>query len=742
MTSDRDRRAGTARCCAEEADLRDGVSIGDGFSPKAFSVTIAPIPQVLPRPMDSMEFDLNSLRVVDLKKILHKRGVSIPRSARKADLIELLKAQTRTVESGKTEEKTPQSEGSEDETEISSGAEEERKTGDTELSQPEYKPTTSHVSSSKIPPPKVTKPLAKIPKPKRVSNLPQARTSPPAKGKLKSLVGQSVPQKRSLEDANDDADATVHKEYSKILKKQTNHKRVFSSSAPTTPNNSTIVSPKKETVSAKKETDVKAESSPKIDQKSSFKDEHGMPSKEDNQEESTVIIHPKKEVSRTPPPADTHHDQSFVVPTLLSSTPMVFNSPRKPIPPLDVSDFAAQLEKLSGPTKPITLDGSEEKKSPKSESPDSTNDEEMLTQLQHEIDVTQEQIEEKSKQALKSIGAPPPSNLVYRLVTAWLLTLSLMYSFTSYREQRIRVGFCGSEVYSPLFEYDRRAHPIISHYLDKVESIFTLSCVPCPEHGQCFPYSRLYCDPDYTIHKPLKSLFGVIPTYQTCVLDSVKVKKIDKMVKVATDLLNRRNAEYKCGRGEDHEVGMTIPHLQNYIIETFDLKDDDFDYLWEKTFAVLKQRPELVIGDNFIRSNSLSKLSIKCRLIRMFMDVFVRLKWHLLALVLFASLIKYISVKFTRYRNKRILVNDLTTKTIEKLRKQAELYRLGQSPQPYIGKIQLRDYYLIDASLSAKQKAKVWNEVSKHVETNSNVKTYMTEVRGEMFKVWEWIATI
>ncbi|KAG7824456.1 hypothetical protein KL909_002454 [Ogataea angusta] len=685
--------------------------------------------------MDSMEFDLNSLRVVDLKKILHKRGVSIPRSARKADLIELLKAQTRASESEKKENTAEDSEGSEDETELSSGAEEERKKADTELSKPEQKQATVHVSSSKIPPPKVTKPRAKIPKPKRVSNLPPAIASPPGKGKLKDLVGQSIPQKRGLEDGNDDADATVHKEYSKILKKQTNHKRVFSSSAPTTPNNSTIVSPKKQT-------DIKEESSPRADQISGLKDERKMLPTQDKQEESTVIIHPKNEVSQTPPPADTHHDESFVVPTLPSSTPMVFNSPRKPIPSLDVSDFAAQLEKLSGPTKPISLDKSEEKKLSRPQSPDSTNDEEMLTQLQHEIDVTQEQIEEKSKQALKSIGAAPPSNLIYRLVTAWLLTLSLMYAFTSYREQRIRVGFCGSEVYSPLFEYDRRAHPIISHYLDRIESIFTLSCVPCPEHGQCFPYSRLYCDPDYTIHKPLKSLFGVLPTYQTCVLDSVKVKKIDKMVKVATDLLNRRNAEYKCGRGEDHEVGMTIPHLQNYIIETFDLKDDDFDYLWEKTFAILKQRPELVTGENFIRSNSLSKLSIKCRLIRMFMDVFVRLKWHLLALVLFATLIKYVSVKFTQYRNKRILVNDLTTKTIEKLRKQAELYRLGQSPQPYIGKIQLRDYYLIDASLSAKQKTKVWNEVSKHVETNSNVKTYMTEVRGEMFKVWEWIATI
>ncbi|KAG7728439.1 hypothetical protein KL933_001672 [Ogataea haglerorum] len=675
------------------------------------------------------EFDLNSLRVVDLKKILHKRGVSIPRSARKADLIELLKAQTRTVEGRTTEQKADQSGSSEDETDISSGADEERKAGDTDPPGPEQKPAAARVSSPQVPPSKVTKPRAKIPRPKRVSNLPPAKASSPAKGKIKNLVGQSVPQKRSLEDGNDDADATVHKEYSKILKKQTNHKRVFSSSAATTPNNSTIVSPKKQT-------NVKVESSP------SFKNGHETPSKEASQEENTVVIHPKSEASQTPPPADTHHDESFVVPTLPSSTPMVFNSPRKPIPPLDVSDFAAQLQKLSGPTKPISLDRPEEQNSSKPESPDSTNDEEVLTQLQHEIDVTQEQIEEKSKQALKSIGAAPPSNLVYRLVTAWLLTLSLMYAFTSYREQRIRIGFCGSEVYSPLFEYDRRAHPVISQYLDKIESIFTLSCVPCPEHGQCFPYSRLYCDPDYTIYKPLKSLFGIIPTYQTCVLDSVKVKKIDKMVKLATDLLNRRNAEYKCGRGEDHEVGMTIPHLQNYIIETFDLKDDDFDYLWEKTFAVLKQRPELVIGDNFIRSNSLSKLSIKCRLIRMFMDVFVRLKWHLLALVLFASLIKYMSVKFTQYRNKRILVNELTTKTIEKLRKQAELYRLGQSSQPYIGKIQLRDYYLIDASLSAKQKAKVWNEVSKHVETNSNVKTYMTEVRGEMFKVWEWIATI
>ncbi|KAH3661215.1 hypothetical protein OGAPHI_006622 [Ogataea philodendri] len=654
--------------------------------------------------------------------------VAIPRGARKADLVKLVAAEA--DKRAKPVEKTGGDDKKETVDEKPTAEPENSKPDESEKSEKSVDLESKASTLKKIPPPKVTKPRPKIPKPKRIPLNPPSKPQSPPKPKLKDLLEQTVPQKRSLENESDDANSTtVHKEYSQILKKQTNHKRVFSSSAPTTPNNSVIESPKKSTLKLESspQQEIKAET-PEASRKSSRKN---TPKKPVNSSPKSPA---QKEVFKHP--AD---DTSFVIPTLPSSTPMAPKSPQKHHQSLNVSNFAAQLEKLSGPTKQISPD---KLSSPPPKSPDTTDDDAMLTQLQHEIDITQEQIEVQSKQALKAIEAPPPSNLAYRLGLVWFLTLSLMYAFTCYREQRIRTGFCGFEVYRPLFNYDRRSYSGLTPYLDSIENLLSLNCVPCPEHGQCFPYSKLFCDADYTVHKPIKSLFGLLPTFQTCVLDSAKVKKIDKMVKLSTDLLNRRNAEYKCGRGEDQDVGLTLPHLQNYLIERLDIKDDGFDYLWEKTLNVLENRPELVITNDFIRSNSLSKLSIKCRLIRMFMDVFIRFRWHLLGLVFIAATFKYISIRFTRYRTERKLVNELTTKVIEKLHKQAELHRLGKSSLAYIGKIQLRDYYLIDASLSAKQKTKVWDRVSKLVETNTNVKTYMTEVRGEMFKVWEWIATI
>lgn len=61
--------------------------------------------------------------------------------------------------------------------------------------------------------------------------------------------------------------------------------------------------------------------------------------------------------------------------------------------------------------------------------------------------------------------------------------------------------------------------------------------------------------------------------------------------------------------------------------------------------------------------------------------------------------------------------------------------------RPYIGSHQLRDL-LLDSEMRFSEKNKIWKDVSKKVERNSNIRSRVIEVFGEVMKVWEWISDV
>ena len=58
-------------------------------------------------------------------------------------------------------------------------------------------------------------------------------------------------------------------------------------------------------------------------------------------------------------------------------------------------------------------------------------------------------------------------------------------------------------------------------------------------------------------------------------------------------------------------------------------------------------------------------------------------------------------------------------------------------PTPYVAKIQLRDDLLAEEySMSARKQ--LWNQVSKIIESNSNVRVGDQEIKGESLPTWQW----
>ncbi|VEU23461.1 DEKNAAC104568 [Brettanomyces naardenensis] len=641
--------------------------------------------------------------------------------------------------------------------------------------------------------------------PSKLSTQAQRKVDGLPKSTHKSTFEASIPAKRHIENTKEDEEGNtaIYQEYSKILRRTTNRKDDFSSS-PVSPSKSTInqespiKTPSKPPVKRSRASDlfprngeIKFEEDVGPKEETVDEKEVENPSKSnttehqlDSSSNGSMIYRPVDGSSYVTALDETKYNKpadnwvlpkdeqlSMVVPILPSSTPMVQKVRHKKRKSKTGSKVTTELLKedvnvdaVRGPTKKIERashskpEELEEEASTLSslihtpEMSSDGDDETVLKKLQAEFDSETTRVEEESKRALKtvnesvSISSYVPSQIIYRMIAGWLLLLLGFLAFTTYREERIVVGFCGHEIYNPLFRFDRRTHPTLAEYAGAVEEALKLDCIPCPEHAICFAYSELHCKQDYTIHKPWRSGFGLIPTFNTCVLDSEKVRKIDRIVKSTCDTLAKRNADYKCGTGTDEQVGLSYETIQNYLVHKLDMEPElqsgEFEYLWNKAMSTMKEKPELVFKDEYLRSNSLAKLSLKCKLKRVFVDILIRLKYWLLGLTVIGGIIGYIYARVERYHSEKSLVGNLTAKALQKLQDQSLAYRHKEVEHRYIGKIQLRDFYLSDPSMAQKKRLEVWDKVSRVVEKNSNVNAYSLEVNGEIMKVWEWASDI
>ncbi|GMF06215.1 unnamed protein product [Ambrosiozyma monospora] len=219
-----------------------------------------------------------------------------------------------------------------------------------------------------------------------------------------------------------------------------------------------------------------------------------------------------------------------------------------------------------------------------------------------------------------------------------------------YKTQKYYVGFCGYSMPNPhITQLKTRFPDNFQPTLDTIETWVTPSCVPCPDNGQCGPYSELKCDQDYLITRPWYDLtFGLISSWSVCSLDTIRIWKVEQITKKILTLLAYRNANLDCGLCEDdYLVGLYENELIDIVVRKLKLAADfqsgEFHKLWQKVLPILKAREDLVFleddvdegnqGENgfFVRSLSLSKVSLKCKVKKLFADFVKRFKCWLLS---------------------------------------------------------------------------------------------------------------
>lgn len=96
--------------------------------------------------------------------------------------------------------------------------------------------------------------------------------------------------------------------------------------------------------------------------------------------------------------------------------------------------------------------------------------------------------------------------------------------------------------------------------------------------------------------------------------------------------------------------------------------------------------------------------------------------------------IQIIKYRISSYYKRKEKINDFSKRIIEQLKQKKN----EENGAHYLSAVQLRDL-ILDEHMPIKEKNKLWNEVTKKLERNTNVKVSLQEVHGDIMKCLEWI---
>lgn len=372
--------------------------------------------------------------------------------------------------------------------------------------------------------------------------------------------------------------------------------------------------------------------------------------------------------------------------------------------------------------------------------PEISTDSDILTHLQSEIELEKSRIDDEFEKTFEIYDYNERTRAVKSKVLKFITWFAIFMIFVKlnliYLKERTQVGFCGFEIKENWIDL-----PFKSPIIDTINS-WHLECVPCPYMGQCYPNSKLACTSDYKVSSPLLwSIFGLIPTFNECIIDSDKLRIMKKIIDLTLDVLAFRNANVKCGQGSDNEVGLQWNQIVEFVSDKLDLNPNDelFAYYWSKAHASIVGKPQLVFTNaGIVRSHSNSRMSWKCQIQTSLLNIVYRFRYYLVSVSLLAILLICIFLKISKWQKRKEAIRELTQSVFDKLQEQFKHHKSKQTDTAYLSKIQLRDYYIPQLKMSRKNSQFVWEKVASNVEQNSNVRATELEVDGDIRRVWQW----
>lgn len=230
-------------------------------------------------------------------------------------------------------------------------------------------------------------------------------------------------------------------------------------------------------------------------------------------------------------------------------------------------------------------------------------------QRKKENEIASEQLIEKETSTSKSRSRRRSSGQVLQRrnespssisrVLKWLPLLALTsagaYGANWYRDEQIKAGYCGVDSIP-------HARPVGASDLDNLIHAVRPQCVPCPPHAVCQPGFRMHCDDEFVKRPHPLSFGGLVPITSHCVPDTEKLRKIQIVANHIIETLRDDNAAIECGhktpQNEDNINGMTESEIKS-ILETkrsSSTSDSEFNSLFDHALEEIKTRPEIEIS--------------------------------------------------------------------------------------------------------------------------------------------------
>lgn len=370
----------------------------------------------------------------------------------------------------------------------------------------------------------------------------------------------------------------------------------------------------------------------------------------------------------------------------------------------------------------------------------------------------------------------------------WLSVVgSLLYTYW-FREQTLLVGYCGHEINQRTIPKTDKYPSAFIQFGEYLDDNFKPNCVDCPQHARCFPHLEIACYDDFMPYAPwyYRYIPFVDPKAQKCIPDTKKAEKIESMIDISLDLLRARNANIQCGRSspEDMTAGISLSDLHDLLLSLKApyITVEEFEELWERSVVELEKEPEIIVRqvtifdhtnqssthtniqvglessesstpDNshnavetknsknkVFRSTSLSHLSFKCLMSNTIVSILMKFK---MAVFIAASILLVSYGGYWKYQQSQVYAQKIETiykEVLNKLQRQARLAQESSELPAFIGSIQLRDL-ILSSDTNLAYKMRLWEGISRKVDKNTNVKSELLEVHGEVMKVWQWIGS-
>ncbi|EPX70628.1 LEM domain-containing protein Heh1/Lem2 [Schizosaccharomyces octosporus yFS286] len=300
------------------------------------------------------------------------------------------------------------------------------------------------------------------------------------------------------------------------------------------------------------------------------------------------------------------------------------------------------------------------------------------------------------------------------------------------------------------------------------------SCTPCPPHSTCFPNFQLRCDSGYILNEPWYSKFGLWPR-KNCLSDTDREESVIIFYEESLDVLRTWNSMYQCGRLPDdlieknktlskmdpyifngvkksktaHQPLFSITLLRHTLLEkkSPNLSLSLFNDLFKAALYQLANTEEIQMDEENIGSRSWANVPLRCRLRRQVYRTIWKYKFIILLFTLLNTCLYKIYTYFVLRKKTQRYLPFASRFCIDTLKRQKALYQSSRTSQPVVPLIEMHDLLLHSHNvlehfgLTEKEGRLLWDSVVKKVEQVGSIRTREAEVDGEWTRVWEWVGT-